>query len=104
MQATISLWENRRHSEHRLTVNISSLTTCYSVHGSAPDIEGKGIANPLASIRSAALMLRHLGYTQGADRLDYAVDQVIREGQFLTPDLKGKSTTNEVLEAVLRKV
>jgi len=74
------------------------------VHGSAPDIEGKGIANPLASIRSAALMLRHLGYTQGADRLDTAVDQVIREGQFLTPDLKGKSTTNEVLEAVLRKL
>jgi homoisocitrate dehydrogenase len=74
------------------------------VHGSAPDIEGKGIANPLASIRSAALMLRHLGYTQGADRLDTAVDQVIREGQFLTPDLKGKSTTNEVLEAVLRRL
>jgi len=74
------------------------------VHGSAPDIEGKGIANPLASIRSAALMLRRLGYTKGADRLDAAVDQVIREGLILTPDLKGKSTTNEVLEAVLRKV
>jgi homoisocitrate dehydrogenase len=81
-----------------LTVNNFSLITCCSVHGSAPDIEGKGIANPLASIRSAALMLRHLGYTQGADRLD----TVIREGRFLTPDLKGKSTTNEVLEAVLR--
>ena len=75
-----------------------------SVHGSAPDIEGKGIANPLASIRSAALMLRHLGYAQGADRLDTAVDQVVREGQILTPDLKGKNTTNEVLEAVLRKL
>ncbi|KIK08538.1 hypothetical protein K443DRAFT_562402 [Laccaria amethystina LaAM-08-1] len=72
------------------------------VHGSAPDIEGKGIANPIASIRSAALMLRHLGYTKGADRLDTAVDQVIREGKVLTPDLKGTSTTNEVLEAVLR--
>jgi len=75
-----------------------------SVHGSAPDIEGKGIANPLASIRSAALMLRHLGYTKGADRLDTAVDQVIREGQFLTPDLKGTSTTTEVLNAVLGKL
>ncbi|KDR83395.1 hypothetical protein GALMADRAFT_132851 [Galerina marginata CBS 339.88] len=74
------------------------------VHGSAPDIEGKGIANPLASIRSAALMLRHLGHIRGADRLDNAVDQVIREGQFLTPDLKGKSTTTEVLEAVLNKL
>ncbi|TFK43205.1 mitochondrial NAD-homo-isocitrate dehydrogenase LysB [Crucibulum laeve] len=74
------------------------------VHGSAPDIEGKGIANPLASIRSAALMLRHLGYTKGADRLDTAVDQVIREGKTLTPDLKGTSTTTEVLEAVLKKI
>ncbi|TFK76172.1 mitochondrial NAD-homo-isocitrate dehydrogenase LysB [Pluteus cervinus] len=72
------------------------------VHGSAPDIAGQGIANPLASIRSAALMLRHLGYTKGADRLDVAVDQVIREGQTLTPDLKGTSTTSEVLDAVLR--
>jgi len=75
-----------------------------SVHGSAPDIEGKGIANPLASIRSAALMLRHLGYTKGADRLDIAVDEVIREAKFLTPDLKGTSTTSEVLEAVLHKL
>lgn len=75
-----------------------------SVHGSAPDIEGKGIANPLASIRSAALMLRHLGYTEGADRLDLAVNQVIREGRFLTPDLKGTSTTEEVLQAVLSKI
>jgi len=74
------------------------------VHGSAPDIAGKGIANPLASIRSAALMLRHLGYTKGADRLDTAVEGVIREGHILTPDLKGKSSTTEVLEAVLKKV
>ncbi|KAF6762575.1 homoisocitrate dehydrogenase [Ephemerocybe angulata] len=74
------------------------------VHGSAPDIEGKGIANPIASIRSAALMLRHLGYTKGADRLDVAVDQVIREGRYLTPDLKGTSTTQEVLDAVLGKL
>ncbi|KAF9057286.1 mitochondrial NAD-homo-isocitrate dehydrogenase LysB [Panaeolus papilionaceus] len=74
------------------------------VHGSAPDIEGKGIANPLASIRSAALMLRHLGYTKGADRLDNAVDGVIRNGRILTPDLKGTSTTDEVLQAVLKQL
>jgi len=74
------------------------------VHGSAPDIEGKGIANPLASIRSAALMLRRMGYTRGADRLDAAVDQVIREGNVLTPDLAGKSTTKEVLQAVLKNL
>lgn len=75
-----------------------------SVHGSAPDIEGKGIANPLAAIRSAALMLRFQGHTAGADRIDRAVDQVIREGQVLTPDLGGKSKTQEVLEAVLKKL
>lgn len=74
------------------------------MHGSAPDIEGQGIANPLASIRSAALMLRRLGYTEGAGKLDAAVDQVVREGKVLTPDLAGKSTTKEVLEAVLRNL
>ena len=76
----------------------------YSVHGSAPDIEGKGIANPLASIRSAALMLRFLGYPVGADRIDKAVDQVIRNGAVLTPDLGGKSSTQDVLDAVLKKI
>jgi homoisocitrate dehydrogenase len=74
------------------------------VHGSAPDIEGKGLANPLASIRSAALMLRHLGYGTGADKLDAAVDAVMRDGRVLTPDLKGNSTTEEVLQAVLKKL
>ncbi|KAH9843991.1 homoisocitrate dehydrogenase [Rhodofomes roseus] len=74
------------------------------VHGSAPDIAGRGIANPLASIRSAALMLRHLGYAAAADKMDKAVDQVIREGQVLTPDLGGKSKTTEVLDAVLKRL
>lgn len=74
------------------------------VHGSAPDIAGKSIANPLASIRSAALMLRHLGYAAPADRLDKAVDEVIREGQVLTPDLGGKAKTDEVLNAVLKRL
>lgn len=49
-------------------------------------------------------MLRRLGYTVGADRLDAAVDQVIREGTTLTPDLHGKSTTREVLDAVLKNL
>ena len=75
-----------------------------SVHGSAPDIEGQGIANPLAAIRSAALMLRHLRYQDAADRIDGAVNHVIREGEVLTPDLGGKSKTDAVLEAVLRRL
>ena len=74
------------------------------VHGSAPDIAGQDIANPIASIRSAALMLRHMGYSKGADRLDKAVDEVIREGKVLTPDLGGKSKTQEVLDEVLRRL
>jgi homoisocitrate dehydrogenase len=75
-----------------------------SVHGSAPDIAGQSIANPIAAIRSAALMLRHLGYVKGAERIELAVDAVLREGKTLTPDLKGKAKTDEVVEAVLQKI
>jgi len=49
-------------------------------------------------------MLRYLGYTNGANRLDEAVDTVLREGTTLTPDLKGKSSTQEVLQAVLKRL
>lgn len=49
-------------------------------------------------------MLRFLGYPVGADRIDRAVDQVVREGSVLTPDLGGKSSTLEVLDAVLKKL
>ena len=75
-----------------------------SVHGSAPDIAGKSIANPLASIRSAALMLRHLGYHRQAERIENAVEEVIRDGTVLTPDLGGKNKTEEVTAEVLKRV
>ena len=75
-----------------------------SVHGSAPDIAGQNIANPIASIRSAALMLRHMGYAKGADRIDAAVDTVVREGKVATPDVGGKSTTREVVDAITRLI
>jgi homoisocitrate dehydrogenase len=81
-----------------------AFSTTISVHGSAPDIAGKSIANPLASIRSAALMLRHLGYGQQAGRIENAVDEVIRDGTVLTPDLGGKSKTEEVTAAVLKRI
>ena len=74
------------------------------MHGSAPDIAGKSIANPLASIRSAALMLRHLGYSKGAERIESAVDEVIRDGTVLTPDLGGKCKTGEVTAEVLKRI
>ena len=72
------------------------------VHGSAPDIEGKGIANPIASIRSAALLLSSLGYVEPSARINAAVDAVLMDGTVLTPDLGGKSSTTEVTDAVLK--
>jgi tartrate dehydrogenase/decarboxylase/D-malate dehydrogenase len=71
------------------------------VHGSAPDIAGKGIANPLAAILSAAMMLRHLGEETAADDIDKAVFALLKRGQPLTPDLGGKATTREVGDAMV---
>ncbi|KDN43761.1 putative LYS12-homo-isocitrate dehydrogenase [Tilletiaria anomala UBC 951] len=70
------------------------------VHGSAPDIAGQGKANPIAAIRSAALMLEYMGYVEPALRIYDAVDTVLREGKVLTPDLGGRSRTEEVEEAI----
>ncbi|KAK4051109.1 homoisocitrate dehydrogenase [Microbotryomycetes sp. JL221] len=72
------------------------------VHGSAPDIAdlSPSIANPLASIRSAALMLEFMGFVEPAVQIYNAVDQVIKKG-FVTPDLGGKLSTDQVTEKVL---
>ncbi|CCA67267.1 probable LYS12-Homo-isocitrate dehydrogenase [Serendipita indica DSM 11827] len=74
------------------------------VHGSAPDIAGQHKANPVASIRSAAMMLRHLGYGDAASRIEKAVDTVLVEGHVLTPDLGGKATTEQVTQAILKLI
>jgi tartrate dehydrogenase/decarboxylase/D-malate dehydrogenase len=71
------------------------------VHGSAPDIAGRGIVNPLAAILSAAMLLDHLGLAAEGARVEQAVARVLREGQVRTPDLGGRSSTQEVAEAVL---
>jgi len=71
------------------------------VHGSAPDIAGKGIANPLAAILSAAMMLDHLGLHTSAEQVDSAVRKVLAEGRARTPDLGGKSSTDDVVRAVV---
>jgi tartrate dehydrogenase/decarboxylase/D-malate dehydrogenase len=70
------------------------------VHGSAPDIAGKGIANPLAAIFSAAMMLDHLGLAKPAARIDRAVRTVLAERRVRTPDLGGSSSTADVIGAV----
>ncbi|KAF1801438.1 isocitrate dehydrogenase NAD-dependent subunit 2 [Mucor lusitanicus] len=74
------------------------------VHGSAPDIAGKGIANPIASIRSAGMLLEHMGYTSQALKVYDAVDAVLADASVLTPDLGGKSSTSQVTEAVLKNL
>ena len=71
------------------------------VHGSAPDIAGKGIANPIACFWTAVMMLEHLGEKEGADILMRAIEQVIKERTVLTPDLGGEASTEGVTDAVI---
>jgi isocitrate/isopropylmalate dehydrogenase len=71
------------------------------VHGSAPDIAGKGIANPLAAILSAGMMMRHLGETGAEAAIEAAVLGIVAENEILTPDLGGSSSTTAVGDAVV---
>jgi len=75
-----------------------------AVHGSAPDIAGKGIANPTALIFSALLMLRHLGENDAADRVWKAVLVTLAIGKNVTPDLGGKSSTMQYAEQLIKEV
>jgi isocitrate dehydrogenase (NAD+) len=75
-----------------------------AVHGSAPDIAGKGVANPTALIKSAVLMLEHLGELSAAERLGAAVDKVLSEGKCMTGDLGGTASTDEFTEALIREI
>jgi isocitrate dehydrogenase (NAD+) len=72
-----------------------------AVHGSAPDIAGKGVANPTAMMRSSILMLRHLGQTEAAERVKRGIYRVYEEGRWLTRDVGGKATTEEFTSAVI---
>jgi len=72
-----------------------------AVHGSAPDIAGKDLANPTAVMQSAVLMLRHIGETEAADRMHSALEQVYAEGKKLTRDVGGKVGTTEFADAVI---
>jgi 3-isopropylmalate dehydrogenase len=69
------------------------------VHGSAPDIAGKGIANPSAAILSATMMLKHFGYPSEAEKIERALEEVIAQGK-TTPDLGGKLKTMEMVEEI----
>jgi isocitrate dehydrogenase (NAD+) len=75
-----------------------------AVHGSAPDIAGKGIANPAALILAAVMMLRHLGMQDQAGRIATALETTIREGDDTTPDLGGTGTTDSFADAIIRRL
>ncbi|HDP80152.1 MAG TPA: tartrate dehydrogenase, partial [Spirochaetes bacterium] len=66
------------------------------VHGSAPDIAGRGMANPVAAVLSAAMMLEFLGEMEGADKIRTAVKEHLADGKIRTPDRGGDSATSEV--------
>jgi len=70
------------------------------VHGSAPDIAGQNIANPIGTIWAGAMMMRHLGYTEVHDCIMAAVEQVLRQGQCLTRDMGGSASTQELGAAI----
>jgi tartrate dehydrogenase/decarboxylase / D-malate dehydrogenase len=74
------------------------------IHGSAPDIAGKGIANPIGAIWAGALMLDHLGRRDLHDRIVAAIEGVVAGGTARTPDLGGRSTTREVSEAIVANI
>ncbi|KAL8820245.1 MAG: hypothetical protein Q9191_007556, partial [Dirinaria sp. TL-2023a] len=73
-------------------------------HGSAPDIEGLGVANPVATIRSTALMLEFLGEEKAAAVVYAAVDGNLAEGKLLTPDMGGTAKTQEVVDDILKRL
>jgi isocitrate dehydrogenase (NAD+) len=70
------------------------------VHGSAPDIAGRGVANPMAMILTSALALRHLAETEAANRIEDAVAGALEDGSVLTPDMGGSASTDDVARAV----
>jgi tartrate dehydrogenase/decarboxylase/D-malate dehydrogenase len=76
------------------------------VHGSAPDIAGKGYANPIAQVWTGAMMVEHLGHADAAQAIVRAIERVVEDGGTLTRDLGGKASTSEMgrtLEAALAK-
>jgi tartrate dehydrogenase/decarboxylase/D-malate dehydrogenase len=74
------------------------------IHGSAPDIAGKGIANPIGAIWAGAMMLDHLGHRDVHDRILGAVERVVGSGTIRTPDLGGKASTQELARAIVGEI
>jgi isocitrate dehydrogenase (NAD+) len=81
-----------------------SVAVFEAVHGSAPDIAGKGLANPTALMQSARLMLSHMGEREAALRIERAIEAVYAEGKHLTRDVGGAAGTSEFTDAVIAKL
>ncbi|KAK3079697.1 NAD-dependent isocitrate dehydrogenase, partial [Coniosporium uncinatum] len=75
-----------------------------AVHGSAPDIAGKGLANPTALLLSSMMMLQHMGLNEYADKIQSSIFRVIAEGKSVTGDLGGKASTNQFTDAVIKSL
>ena len=75
-----------------------------AVHGSAPDIAGKGIANPTALLLSAVMMLEHLNFKDEANRIKKAINDVLENTDIRTPDLGGTSSTKEYTDAIIQRL
>ena len=75
-----------------------------TVHGSAPDIKGRNVANPSAMIQAAVLMLRHLSEKAAANRISRALERVLMRGEVMTRDLGGHATTKKFAEAIIREI
>lgn len=73
-------------------------------HGSAPDIAGMNKANPIAAVLSGIMMLKHIGEFQAAVKIENAVEKVIKEGKYLTPDLGGNMGTSQFAEAIIKEM
>jgi tartrate dehydrogenase/decarboxylase/D-malate dehydrogenase len=71
------------------------------IHGSAPDIAGKGVANPIGAIWAGAMMLEHLGEREAHDRILRAIERVLADQRVRTPDLGGHATTAEMTRAIV---
>lgn len=82
----------------------NGLALMEAVHGTAPDIAGKNLANPTALLFSGVMMLRHLGMHDIADNVHNAAMSVIAEGKYRTGDLGGSATTSEYTKAIIGKL
>lgn len=85
-------------------INPEGISMFEPVHGSAPDIGGKGIANPIAQILAGAMMLDELKQPKAANIIIKAVEDVLKEGKIKTPDLGGKAKTSDMGDAIVKKI